>query len=116
MTGIELITVERERQVSVEDWTPEHDAEHAGGEMIKAAVAYADCNLIMMRRHESFVVKDVRADLTIYQDPWPWGSEWDKRRKHDSIKRLTISGALIAAEIDRLQRLAAYEAAEKEKP
>ena len=31
-TGIELITEERQRQIEVEGWTPEHDAKHAFGE------------------------------------------------------------------------------------
>jgi hypothetical protein len=37
-------------------------------------------------------------------DPWPWDAQCDKRKTHDDIKRLVISGALIAAEIDRLKR------------
>lgn len=30
-TGIELIAEERQRQIDVEGWTPEHDAQHADG-------------------------------------------------------------------------------------
>ena len=51
-------------------------------------------------------------------DPWPWydlfdgprGGKitvraWDKRKKHNRMKRLQISGALILAEMERLQRI-----------
>jgi len=34
---------------------------------------------------------------------WPWGSEWWKPSK-DPIRDLVKAGALIAAEIDRLQK------------
>lgn len=34
--------------------------------------------------------------------PWPWSDAWDKRKKHDRIRQLSIAGALIAAEINRL--------------
>jgi hypothetical protein len=105
-SGIELIADERSRQVSQEGWTPEHDDEHDAGELIKAAVAYADCNPTMKIRGEKLVLSDQRADVVIYGDPWPWQHAWDKRNKHSQIRRLQIAGALIAAEIDRLQRKA----------
>jgi hypothetical protein len=41
MSGIELIAAERERQVSVEGWTPEHDDKHDSGSLVAAAVTYA---------------------------------------------------------------------------
>lgn len=90
-TGADLIAAERQRQMVKEGWTPEHDAEHMSGELAWAAVCYA-------------------APKSVYVDggaePWPWAKEWDKRDKHDRQRRLVIAGALIAAEIDRLQRLA----------
>lgn len=41
MTGIELIAQERERQISKEGWTPEHDAEHAENEQARLAALRA---------------------------------------------------------------------------
>ena len=41
MNGIERIAKERQRQVSVEGWTPQHDDEHKDGEMAIAAACYA---------------------------------------------------------------------------
>jgi len=35
---------------------------------------------------------------------WPWELTRHKKSKHDQLRQLAIAGALIAAEIDRLQR------------
>ncbi|MCM0757438.1 hypothetical protein M7775_02505, partial [Sporomusa sphaeroides DSM 2875] len=40
-SGIELIAAERQRQISQEGWTPEHDDQHANGELALAAACYA---------------------------------------------------------------------------
>lgn len=37
--GAAMIAFERRRQVDAEGWTPEHDDEHGGGELVDAAVA-----------------------------------------------------------------------------
>lgn len=113
MSGLELITAERQRQIEREGWTPEHDDEHANSELAWAAVCYAapkpvrallptqvrpcGCRSVDECRHNIF-----RCER--YRDPWPWDAEWDKRGKHDRLRQLAIAGALIAAEIDRLQR------------
>ncbi len=41
MTGAEMIAAERERQVSEEGWTAEHDDEHIMGELAAGAACYA---------------------------------------------------------------------------
>lgn len=94
-TGIELITEERQRQVEVEGWTLEHDDHHKWGELAKAAACYA--------------VYGTDAEVYENGDPaWPWSSEWDKRSNADGgLHNLVKAGALIAAEIDRMQRLEA---------
>lgn len=111
MNGTELITAERARQVSVEGWTPEHDREHSQGEMAMAAACYASpapiraemtsdvacgCRSVEECTHNVFGKKE-------WRDPWPWDSGSDKRGSHDRVRQLAIAGALIAAEIDRLQ-------------
>ena len=90
--GARRIVVERIRQKTVEGWTPSHDAQHANGELSVAAACYAV--------HNSN--QDVCVVIPPGIDAWPWDKKWDKRRKHDRIRRLEIAGALIAAEIDRL--------------
>lgn len=101
MTGIELIAEERQRQIKQEGWTPEHDDEQESGELALAAACYA----VEGDDAGCFVAEPVMGE-----DAWPWSPEWDKRKKHDRVRRLAIAGALIAAEIDRLQRAARLEA------
>jgi hypothetical protein len=92
MTGIERISAERERQVSVEGWTAEHDDEHRFGDLTQAAVSYAG-NAVCQIQHS-----DYPRPLS-----WPWDLRWWKPSP-DPIRNLVKAGALIAAEIDRLQR------------
>lgn len=92
-TGIDLIAAERTRQVEREGWTPEHDAQHTGGELAQAAACYC-------------IVNPGPAEQV---DLWPWQAESFKREGAPlpSMRDLVKAGALIAAEIDR--RLAAGE-------
>lgn len=109
--GAELIAEERERQIKQEGYDAEHDDEHTEGELALAAICYATPQLIFIR--------DDRARAVIFEDPWPWGDRWDKRYTYKSgntlpepstytrekrISFLVKAGALIAAEIDRLER------------
>lgn len=110
-SGAELIAEERLRQTQVEGWTAEHDDEHSGGEMVSAAVCYA----VHAQGRAWIVANNPRPDLgdglKRYrgEEPpmgcdWPWDDEWWKPQ--DPIRDLVRAGALIAAEIDRLQRAA----------
>ena len=100
MTGIEMIAAERERQQSIEGWTPEHDEQHRDEALAWAAACYAARGRIFREG------TDHRGYPIVY-DAWPdsWSLVWDKRKKHTRLKQLAIAGALIAAEIDRLQRV-----------
>jgi len=109
-TGIELIAKERKRQINDEGWSAEHDLQHTSNELAMAAACYA------LDKEEVFVLKSQMGEPPEIFDPWPWFSKYyrysdnapgyikthDKRDTHDRIKKLTISGALIAAELDRL--------------
>ena len=100
-SGLDLIIKERERQISDEGWTPEHDAKHTRGDLAIAAACYAvegtkaDVVSIM---HDKSMGEKFRLS-----DAWPWDMHWDKRGDHEHERRLVIAGALIAAEIDRLK-------------
>lgn len=87
---------ERARQISVEGWTPEHDDAHAEGELAQAAACYA---------HEAALADrtDPRRDGAPLS--WPWSRDWwkPKDRRHDLVR----AGALIIAEIERLDRMLA---------
>lgn len=89
-TGAELIASERQRQVEQEGWTPEHDDQHNNGVLADAAACYA-------LRHGTGLPADQWSTL------WPWDSKWWKPK--DAIRDLVRAGAMIAAEIDRRQRL-----------
>jgi hypothetical protein len=91
MAGIDLIASERERQVAEEGWSADHDDTQTHGELAKAAAVYA------MPWNGSWK-----------QVTWPWEPRsirhtWGTREGR--IRELTKAGALIAAEIDRLERL-----------
>ncbi len=87
--GALLIAEERERQKAVEGWTPGHDDNHIDGELRDAAIAYA-------------MVCDDRAG-EYAKDIYPWPDAW--KPNDDPIRNLVRAGALIAAEIDRVQRM-----------
>lgn len=95
MNGTEMIAAERQRQIESEGWTPAHDDEHSKEELSIAAMFY--------------VVPDYCYKYATKYIPWPWHRDWLKRGKHSRIRQLVIAGALIAAEIDRLQRAAPQE-------
>lgn len=90
MSGIERIAAERQRQIDEEGWTPLHDDDHVGDELVRAGIAYAYTSLY--------------GNSKTLPDPlWPWLPEWWKP-SDDRIRNLEKAGALIAAEIDRLER------------
>jgi hypothetical protein len=93
-----MIAEERQRQINSEGWDEEHDSRHTHGEMAMAATCYAAPERVFVMREGSKGV--------FFVDPWPgrWSRAWDKRSKHNRLRRLVIAGALIAAEIDRIGR------------
>ncbi len=99
-TGAELITNERLRQIVVEGWTLKHDAAHINGELGLVAVCY--------------ILHAIFGFSNNYKKSWPgvwWPVTWNKKwwKPKDRIRDLTKAGALIAAEIDRLQRIKSTE-------
>ena len=120
-TGVQLIAQERRRQIEVEGWTAEHDAEHEDGELAMAAACYSATDKI-------YVIQKYANAFTV-RDPWPFEDRWDKRYGYGSnaygkgneganylpdpktytneerVDLLVKAGALIAAEIDRLQSI-----------
>lgn len=111
MNGAEMIALERERQITEEGWTPEHDAGHDYSDM---AVIAATLAVHGTDAHVEDAVGwrgtyDTDADERYIQaDPWGLIS----KHGSDPIRRLTIAGALIAAEIDRLSRTSIQEPAD----
>lgn len=105
MSGVDRIAAERKRQIEQENWTAEHDQEHKYNELALAAVCYASPVPVRVKLKVSTGRGQYFPEFrTQWVDPWPWGPEWDKREQHDYLRRLEIAGALIAAEIDRLEK------------
>ena len=94
-TGIELIDEERKRQIEVEGWTKEHDAEHTNEALALAAACYAIPSVQRSYTYDPIL----KARIPEF---WPWDIKWWKPSPEDRIKELVKAGALIAAEIDRL--------------
>jgi hypothetical protein len=100
-TAIELIAAERERQISAEGWTPEHDQEFHGSDnaLLRAAGSYLK---VVTERGWVFRSGDENKYRSEESDMW-WPHGWDWKPK-DPVRDLVRAAALIAAEIDRLQR------------
>ena len=96
MTAIDDIAAERKRQIDQEGWHPSHDDAHSNGELAGAAACYAmhgvSIQNVALRQGVKAMVRDL----------WPWAQSWWKPtdRRRDLVK----AGALIAAEIERLDR------------
>ena len=88
--GVSLIAAERQRQIDVEGYDVGHDAVHSSDALIRAAVCYAT------PAHMRLSLAG-RAPLG-----WPWGVSHWKPTPDDRVRELVKAGALIAAEIDRL--------------
>lgn len=91
------VLAERQRQISAESWTPEHDDAYADEQLARAAVCYAL----------------PQGDYEIPEPPefWPWDAAWWK--PGDRRRELIKAGALILAEIERLDRAAITSKQEK---
>jgi hypothetical protein len=106
MNAIEDIAAERRRQVEVEGWTPEHDDNHRDGSMAAAAACYAFFSRMGegTREVSKFDTGNLGFDPIRRMWPMSWSSQWWKPtdRRRDLVK----AGALIVAEIERLDRAA----------
>ena len=99
--AIQDIVAERERQQSVEGWSPGHDDEHDGGELAKAAACYAAGKIV------SAIPTEIDPDRGAagYRSVWPWDMTWWKPKtyRHNLVR----AAALLVAEIERLDRRSA---------
>ncbi len=103
------VAAERRRQIEAEGWTPEHDDRHRDKSMALAAACYAMFASVSDAERAS---TDMPGDLTTNSKPlrgwaafleiWPWERRWWKPK--DRRSDLVRAGALIIAEIERLDR------------
>lgn len=91
------VLTERRRQIEAEGWTPEHDDAHKAGSLGRAGGFYAlNAGAAMWYGTHDTSICDTAPD------GWPWAPEWWKpaNARRDLVK----AGALILAEIERLDR------------
>lgn len=106
--AIEDIIAEHARQHSVEGWTPEHDDTHKNGELALAAGSYCESaarpNILARKPGMAFAIPKL----------WPlsWSRDWWKPKS--PRRDLVRAGALIIAEIERIDRAASPEQGAKE--
>lgn len=85
--AVQSVISERQRQQSVEGWTPEHDDQYSKSQLLWASSCY--------------VLNTIQPFNRMPMD-WPWAPEWWKptNPRRDLVK----AGALILAEIERIDR------------
>lgn len=120
--AIRDIAAERARQIEDEGWTPEHDDHHAEGKLALAGALYAS-PIPLFRVDVSHPFAEVAGyevsepGILQWSDPWPFKvrrhvrhdldvmvNDGDKRGEGDRRRNLVKAGALIVAEIERLDR------------
>lgn len=96
------VMAERQRQISAEGWTPNLDDQHTSSEMAGAAACYAS-HVNARGWVYSHNPSDYQSETE--SSNWPWDASWWKptNPRRDLVK----AGALILAEIERLDRAAA---------
>lgn len=96
-TALAAIAAERHRQMVIEGHAPADDDRYRDGELIRAAYCYAGEAICQVRFGHASPREAVPPG-------WPWLAEhWKPRGARDNLIR---AGALIAAEIARLDRAA----------
>ncbi len=91
-TGLQIISKERQRQITKEGWTTDHDAEH----LEEVLAAAGGCYALAGQTRGTFRYSHLL-------EMWPWDKKWWKPTPDDRVRELAKAGALIAAEIDRIQ-------------
>ena len=87
------VFAERQRQISAESRTTEHDDAHDNGELAMAAAAYA---------WSSAMHGDATPFMVGWNQLWPW--EYEEFKPKTPRENLVRAGALIVAEIERIDR------------
>jgi hypothetical protein len=98
------VLAERQRQISVEGWTPEHDDEHVGGDLAAAGACYAVYSA-------TYGCIGSTPQYRAGNPPWAWpfSPRWWKPKtgREDLVK----AAAMMLAEIEKIDRAAAKEEA-----
>ena len=107
MSGVDLIAAERIRQVEKEQWTADHDDSHDDSSLAVAAACYASPFRLSALVPVPCGCREADCPHEPFgKNAWRVVEPFGEPVKHtgDRIRQLAIAGALVAAEIDRLQR------------
>lgn len=97
------IAAERQRQVDVEGYGAEHDDQHTDGSIAKAAGCYAIMGAETGDWHRRKLSEEWWGfRFSLIRGLWPWEWRWFKPK--DNRSDLIRAGALIVAEIERIDR------------
>jgi hypothetical protein len=111
-TGIELITQERQEQINKHGFDNTHDKHH-DDESLSFNAAVLATPIVLFEKGENFANSHIFTVATI-DNGWklPYQARDGNKiidnntlSKKERIKQLIVAGALIAAEIDRLQTI-----------
>lgn len=101
--GIKLIKEERDRQIQKEGWTAEHDDKHINYELSLAAAVYALGAAV--NNQDRSVMDTFGTTGTNYDIHKLWPFDRSFHKPESRLRDLIKAGALVAAEIDRLNRV-----------
>jgi hypothetical protein len=96
--AMQLVIAERDRQVDEEGWSASHDDEHGDGELALAAALYA-----LPHDYPGLNVRDTVG----LHNALELGASWTLKPEPDRQRALVKAGALILAELERLERAGA---------
>jgi len=107
-TGIELIAEERQEQIEKHEWMAKHDDKHDDGSLINAALICASDGILYRKKEYAHNTTFDKVELHGWKLPIKYNGNIlianYKSTKKERIHQLKVAGALIAAEIDRLNR------------
>lgn len=93
MDGVELIAIERKRQVEELKWDYTDKDLYDNNELSSAGAVYA-----LSQEDREFLQEQIESD--IINVLWPWNNKYYKPTPKDRVRELVKAGALIAAQID----------------
>ncbi|WP_141105585.1 MULTISPECIES: hypothetical protein [unclassified Rhizobium] len=111
--AISDVVAERRRQIDAEGWTVEHDDQHTDYSISRAAAVYALMASEACKANRAVMdgfkrASSVPAEISSL---WPLAWRMDWLKPHSRRNDLVRAGALILAEIERLDRLSEVERA-----
>jgi len=94
--GVELIAIERKKQIEELKWDYKDDVLYADEQLALAGACYA----LPLSYKDDFEEMRSEEHQSLLEAIWPWDEKYWKPTPMNRIKELAKAGALIAAQID----------------